>query len=187
MVAAITLIISSCPAKAMANGWHDFDFEIGTWNIRVRRLQHPLTGSRVWIEPHGYVHIVRPVLGGDATLAQLEALQPAPHYIGLMLRLYDAGSQTWRVYWGSRSTGKLDAPLIGSFRNGCGTLIGHQTFEGRPVLVRIVYSRVKRSSFHTEQAFSTNGGRSWETNLVQDFSRVRATVIAVSKAHWTRP
>jgi hypothetical protein len=41
-------------SAANRDGQHDFDFEIGTWKTHVSRLQHPLTGSRVWLEYDGY-------------------------------------------------------------------------------------------------------------------------------------
>jgi hypothetical protein len=31
------------------DGPHDFEFNMGTWNIHVERLIHPLTGSNTWV------------------------------------------------------------------------------------------------------------------------------------------
>ncbi len=151
---------------------HDFDFESGKWNIDVRRLAHPLAGSRTWMHPCCYVHIVRRLWPG-ASLAQLEAQRPSPHFIGLMMRLYNPKTDRWSVYWSQADEGAFDPPLIGQFAGGRGEFQGRDTFNGRPVLVRVVYSNITATSFRTEQAFSIDGGRTWETNLVQLFKRMK--------------
>ncbi|HMA01837.1 MAG: hypothetical protein ACM34L_01255 [Gemmatimonas sp.] len=154
------------------DGQRDFDFELGTWTIDVKRLQHPLSGSTTWTHPEGYSHIVQKVWGGQASLAQLANDRPTPHFDGLMLRMYDPKSHEWRIYWGSSKTGVLDEPLIGHFTNGRGEFFAHDTYEGRPILTRVVYSDITPSSFHTESSFSADDGKTWEANLVQTFTRI---------------
>ena len=161
------------PAFTTRDGQRDFDFEIGTWTIDMKRLQHPLSGSTTWTHPEGYTHIVQKVWGGQASLAQLANDRPSPHFDGLMLRMYDPRSHEWRVYWGSSKTGTLDEPLIGHFANGRGEFVMHDTYEGKPILARVVYSNITPTSFRTESSFSADDGRSWEPNLVQTFTRVK--------------
>lgn len=164
------LLYTCATVHAATDPRRDFDFETGTWNIGVRRLAHPFTGSKTWLSPHGYVHIVHKLWDG-ASLAQLEVTQPQPHFLGLMLRMYDAKTQQWSVYWGSAGSGTLDSPLTGSFKNGRGEFDGHDMTDGRPVLVRVVYSDITPSSFRTEQVLSDDGGKTWETTLIQTFTR----------------
>src|SRR5690242_5939305 len=57
---------------------HDFDWEFGTWKLRVQRLQHPLTGSNTWIELNGTVQ-VRKVWDGRGNLAEIEVDGPTGH------------------------------------------------------------------------------------------------------------
>ena len=38
------------PAATLRDGSHDFDFEIGSWKIHLKKLMHPLTGSTTWVE-----------------------------------------------------------------------------------------------------------------------------------------
>src|SRR5579863_9674177 len=99
--AVLTAILLAQAASPVHDGSHDFDFEIGTWTIAVHREVHPLSGSHVWTDPAGYHHLVRKVWGGQASLAELELDKPAPHFLGLMLRLYDTKSGRWSVYWAS--------------------------------------------------------------------------------------
>lgn len=167
MLLATTLLASS-PADPR----RDFDFETGTWTIDVMRLARPLSGSKTWVHPRGFVHIVRKLWDG-ASLAQLEATKPEPHFLGLMLRMYDAKSQKWSVYWGSADNGALDPPLIGNFANGRGEFQNHEIVDGRDVRVRVVYSSITQTSFRTEQAFSADGGKTWEANLIQTFTRIK--------------
>ncbi len=166
------LLAATIAASSPADPRRDFDFETGTWSINITRLAHPLSGSKTWLHPHGFLHIVRKLWDG-ASLAQLEATKPTPHFLGLMLRMYDAKRQQWSVYWGSADTGALDPPLIGSFANGRGEFRNHETIEGQDVLVRVIYSNISQDAFRTEQAFSADGGKTWEPNLIQTFTRIK--------------
>jgi hypothetical protein len=40
-------------AAVERDGQHDFDFELGSWKIHLKRLEHPLTGSTKWVEFDG--------------------------------------------------------------------------------------------------------------------------------------
>jgi hypothetical protein len=175
-VAFVLALLVSGAASATSSatgrdGVHDFDFEIGTWNIAVRRLVHPLTGSTTWVQPTGYVHVVRNIWNGRASLAELEMERPAPHFAGMMLRLYDPQTRQWRIYWAGSGDGSVDPPLIGSFENGRGEFFNQELVNGKPVYIRVVYSGITPTSFRTEQAFSADGGTTWETNLIQTFTR----------------
>jgi len=150
---------------------HDFDFEFGTWNIAARRLVHPLTGSHTWSASTGRTHIVEPVWGGAASIAQLEDDRATPWFLGLMLRLYHPKSHEWSITWAASSDGTMDPPLIGRFANGRGTFFAQEPFDGKTIFVRVVYADITRRSFRTELAFSADGGRTWETNLIQTFTR----------------
>jgi hypothetical protein len=35
--------------QSSRDGQHDFDFELGTWKIHLKRLVQPLTGSSTWV------------------------------------------------------------------------------------------------------------------------------------------
>ncbi len=157
---------------AVAAGQHAFDFEIGTWTMRRRRLLRPLTGSTTWVDPGPARHIVRPVWGGRAVLAELEVDSPAPHFVGSLLHLYDPLSRQWRLYWASSEDGSVSEPMVGSFTNGRGVFIDQEPYHGVAILARVVYSDITPASFRTEQSFSADGGATWELNAVDVYTRV---------------
>src|SRR5215207_9852108 len=57
------------------DGQHDFDFHVGTWKTRLRRLLNPFTGSTTWVEYEGTT-VVRKVWNGRANLVELVADGP---------------------------------------------------------------------------------------------------------------
>jgi len=44
---------ANADAAEKRDGQHDFDFELGSWKINLKRLVHPLTGSKTWVEFDG--------------------------------------------------------------------------------------------------------------------------------------
>jgi hypothetical protein len=52
-----------------------------------------------------------------------------------------------------------------------GTFVADDTLDGRPIRVRFVWSRITARSAQWEQAFSADGGASWEINWVMQFER----------------
>jgi hypothetical protein len=92
---------------------------------------------------------------------------------GLSLRLYDPESRQWSIYWANRAKGKLDPPMTGSFREGRGEFYDPEEFEGRSIFVRFLWSSAT-DACRWEQAFSADGGRTWETNWIMDFTRIEA-------------
>lgn len=159
-------------AEAARDGQHDFDFEIGTWKTRLKRRVHPLTGSTTWVEYEGTT-VVRKVWDGRANLVELVADGPQGHFEGLNLRLYNPQAHQWSLNFSNSAGGTLSQPTIGEFRNGRGEFYDQETFNGRAILVRFVISQLSADSCHFEQAFSDDGGRTWEINWIADDTRVR--------------
>jgi hypothetical protein len=158
--------------QAARDGQHDFDFEIGTWKTHLKRLMHPLSGSKTWAEYEGTT-VVRKVWDGRANLVELVATGPAGHFEGLNLRLYNPESHQWSLNFANSASGTLTQPTIGEFRNGRGEFYDQETFNGRAIFVRFVISQISADSCHFEQAFSDDGGESWEINWIADDTRVK--------------
>ena len=154
------------------DGQHDFDFEIGNWKTRLRRLLNPLTGSTTWVEYEGTT-IVRKVWNGRANLVELAVDGPAGHFEGLSLRLYNPKSRQWSLNFASINGGVMTPPTIGEFKNGRGEFFNQETFNGRAILVRFVISNITPNSCQFEQAFSDDGGKTWEVNWIATDVRVK--------------
>ncbi|WP_162125746.1 hypothetical protein [Pseudoxanthomonas wuyuanensis] len=154
-----------------SGGQHDFDWEIGTWKTELRRLKSPLSGSDEWVEYAG-TSVVRQVLDGRANLVELRVEGPAGRIEGASLRLYNPHTEQWNLNYASARNGTLSHPVYGGFRNGRGEFYGQEDFDGRAVLVRFVISQITRDSARFEQAFSDDGGRTWEANWIAIDTRV---------------
>jgi hypothetical protein len=162
------------PTKETADardGQHDFDFEFGSWKVHLRRLLQPLTGSDQWVELEG-TSVVRKVWDGRANLGELEVTNPESHIEGLSLRLYNPQAHQWNIYWASSRDGNLGTPpMIGQFKNGRGEFYDQELFNGAAIQARFIFSEISPNSFRLEQAFSADGGKTWEANWIAYFSR----------------
>jgi hypothetical protein len=154
------------------DGQHDFDFEIGTWKTHLRRRLHPLTGSTTWVEYDGTT-VVRKLWDGRANLVELEVDGAAGHIEALSLRLYRPQSRQWSLNFANSSSGSVSVPTIGQFKNGRGEFYDQEALNGRAILVRFVISDITPNSCRFEQAFSDDGGKTWEVNWIATDTRVK--------------
>jgi len=163
---------SSAQRLAPRDGSHDFDFEIGKWKTHLRRLVHPLTGSTTWVEYDGTT-VVSGVWNGKANLVELDVTGPAGHIEALSLRLYNPDSHQWSLNFANSAGGAMGVPTIGEFKNGRGEFYDQEPLNGRAILVRFVISDITPNSCHFEQAFSEDGGKTWEVNWIATDTRVK--------------
>lgn len=162
---------SALQAATPRDGQHDFDFEIGTWKVHLKKLQRPLTGSTTWIEFDGTI-AARAVWDGRANFDEFEADSPSGHIEGLTLRLYNPQSRQWNLYWANPKDGTFSGPpQVGEFKNGIGEFYCQDTYNGRMILIRYVWSAITPNSAHFEQSFSADGGKTWEVNWITDQTR----------------
>lgn len=162
---------ASIPHVASArDGQHDFDFEAGTWTTHLRRLRSPLSGSSAWVEYDGTT-VVRKAMDGRANLAELVVDGPAGRIEGLSLRLYQPKTRQWTLNFSNMANGLLAVPMIGAFNDGRGEFYAEDTFDGRPILVRFVITPAGPNVARFEQAFSADGGKTWEVNWIATDTR----------------
>jgi len=147
------------------DGQHDFDWDIGTWKIHVKRLLHPLTGSTTWVEYNG-TDVVRKIWGGRANIGEVEWDGPSGHVELVTLRLYNPETHKWSMNIANSATGVLSPPAIGEFSNGTGEFYDQEDLNGRAILVRFKVRDITATSCSFEQAFSADWGKTWEVNLV---------------------
>jgi hypothetical protein len=149
----------------------DFDCFIGSWKVTHRRLRVRLAGCTEW-ETFSGVCVAQKILGGFGNVDDNVLETPSGTYRALSIRSFDAEAGTWSIWWlDGRKPGMLDVPVVGHFANGVGTFFTEDTWEGRPIRVRFSWTRPRPESPHWEQAFSPDGGATWETNWVMDFTR----------------
>ena len=177
LLALLFLLISLQPFQAFAqtsqrDGQHDFDFNFGTWKTHLRRLSRPLSGSTTWVEYDGTT-IVSKVWNGRANLVELKVSGPAGNIEGLSLRLYNPQSRQWSLNFANINDGTLFQPTIGEFKDGRGEFYNQETYNGRAILVRFVITKLSQDSIRFEQAFSDDGGKTWEVNWIAVDTRVK--------------
>src|SRR5918996_4905273 len=164
------------PADTAAprDGQHDFDFILGSWKVQLSRLAKPLSGSTDWVEYEGTSR-AKPLWDGRANIDEFLVHSPTTgaRIDGLTLRLYNTETGEWILYWANASNGALSLPpTVGRFAaDGHGEFYDEEEFDGRPILVRYLWSGITPSSAHFEQAFSTDGGVTWEPNWISTMAR----------------
>ena len=148
-----------------------FTWQEGRWNVRHRKLRERLTGCTDWQEFDGTC-AAWPVLGGQGNIEDNALDDPSGAYRAIAVRAFDPAAGLWSIWWlDGRSPANLDVPVRGHFENGIGTFLADDVLEGRPIKIRFRWSGITADSAVWEQAFSADGGESWEVNWVMDFTR----------------
>jgi hypothetical protein len=164
--------MSESRAATVANDpSHDFDFHFGKWHVRHRQLKERLANCEEWIEFDGSAAAWE-LLGGNGNMDDNVFNKPGGVYRGVTLRAFDPETKTWAIWWlDGRFPHVLDAPMIGRFENGVGTFYADETFRDKPIKVRFLWLNITPTSHQWEQAFSPDGGKTWETNWVTVFTK----------------
>jgi len=181
VIACMSQVLAADPFKAPAavappkpahDGLHDFDFAVGAWKEHTVRLQNPLTGSTTWFEMDGY-SVSRQALGGRLNLVEYEGDGPKGHLSLIAVRIYDPASHQWRMNFSTPTRGALwPTPMVGEFRDGRGELYSVDDIDGRAIMVRFTVTSLSPTSHRSEQAFSADGGKTWETNWINTYTRI---------------
>ena len=176
IAAAIVFLLTNDPpvvaqptasSTAVRDGQKDFDWEIGTWTTKVKVRRNPLSGTAPdWAEYKG-TSAVKPLLNGRANFVELSVIGPRGKIEGGSLRLYNPAAGQWSLNYATLSGGVLTAPVFGSFDgHGHGLFYGLDALAGRMILVRFVITQVAPNEARFEQAYSVDGGQSWEDNWI---------------------
>jgi hypothetical protein len=150
----------------------DFDFLMGRWTVKHRKLQQRLVNSNDWLEFDGTL-FAQKLMDGYSNVDDNVFFVPGGTYRGVGLRSFDAKTQQWSIWWldSRMPLGPLDPPVRGRFKDGVGTFYAEDSQDGKPVRVRFTWSGITPTTAHWEQAMSTDGGKTWEVNWVMDFKR----------------
>jgi hypothetical protein len=161
-------------AESAVPGLHDFDFLVGEWHAHHRKLKQRLADNHEWSEFEGTL-VNQPLMGSYSNVDDTVLNIPGAPYRGVALRSFDPKTQQWSIWWlDSRSpSDPMDPPMVGSFHNGVGTFYGEDMVRGKRVRARFLWTNITATTGHWEQADSPDDGKTWETNWVQDITRIR--------------
>jgi hypothetical protein len=155
---------------AVRDSSHDFDFSFGTWTEHSRRLLHPLTGSKEWVEWDGRT-VVRKIWGGRANMAEFKGVTPSGPLELIAVRVYNPTTGQWSLNFATSGVGKLgDVPGVGEFNDGRIDFYDQEPLNGRATLVRFSVYSTGPSSQVSEQAYSADGGKTWEVNWINQYT-----------------
>ncbi|SDD42102.1 DUF1579 domain-containing protein [Aquimonas voraii] len=149
----------------------DFDFILGDWKVSHRRLNERLCGCTDWTEFEGTAS-TRAILGGLGNVEDNLLGFPEGEVRAAAFRSFDPQARQWAIWWlDGRAPHRLDVPVIGGFRDGVGEFHADDVLGDRPIRVRFRWRVNAGGHPHWEQAFSADGGVSWETNWTMQFVR----------------
>jgi hypothetical protein len=158
----------------------DFDFLVGTWSTQQRRLTQRLQHSDDW-ETFDATATMHKLPGGTANFDTMTAPTWRPGWTGMTLRIFNPATNLWSIYWFTSDgggidakTGHLDPPVVGRFDGDEGLFEGDDVFDGRPIRVRFVWTRLGEDAARWQQSFSPDGGQTWEINWTMEFTRAAA-------------
>ena len=147
----------------------DFDFIIGEWRVLHRRLDARLVNCQTWTCFEGRSSTVK-ILGGFGNLEDNLLQFPDGAFHAVAMRAYAPDTRQWSIWWlDGRNPSQLDVPVVGAFDKGVGVFLADDVLDGKPVKVRFVWDPVSQSDPLWAQAFSDDGGQSWETNWTMRF------------------
>lgn len=149
----------------------DFDFLFGSWKVRNRYLRDRLQASTEWIEFEAHAE-AQPLLDGLGNLDRNRFVRNGEAIEGVTLRLFNPSTGEWSIYWADTvRPGVLQPPMIGKFEGDTGVFFGEEEVAGKKVLCRFIWTRAGVDAPRWEQAFSADGGKTWETNWIMTFTR----------------
>ena len=149
---------------------NDFDFLVGHWTVRHRRLKARLAGNTEWEEFAGTSTLWK-TLGGLGTVDDNVLELPGGTYRAVTIRAFNPDTRQWSIWWLDARHPDIEPPVRGGFKDGVGTFDGDDIFSGRPIKVRFRWSQITPTTAHWDQAFSPDGGTTWEENWHMDFTR----------------
>ena len=130
------------------------------WEGRVHALQRSIGAADLWT-----------IDGGRASLEEIDASGAKGHLQGMTLFLYNPTSHQWSQTFASLSGGVLEESSVGRFKDGRGDFYDYEDINGRSILVRFSIWKTSQNTAQSEQAFSEDGGKTWEVNWINKYTR----------------
>lgn len=161
-----TLAISASESSSK----HDFDFLVGGWKIRNRKLKAPLSGRDEWDEFEATQNLHQ-ILRGSGNFDIFATELDGKPFEGFTLRLFEPKTRLWTIYWADSDGVRLDGGKVGSFDGDTGEFLARDTVAGKDVIVKFLWEKRNPEAPVWSAAFSVDKGRTWEWNWYAYFSR----------------
>ena len=149
----------------------DFDFLVGGWKIRSRKLKQPLSGRDEWDEFDATQNL-RQILHGLGNFDIFTTELDGKPFEGFTLRLFDPTTRLWTIYWADSHGLKLDGGKVGSFDGDTGEFFAREVFAGKSIIVRFLWDKRDPEAPVWSAAFSDDEGETWEWNWRAHFARL---------------
>ena len=158
-------------APSAISSKEDFDFLVGRWNVRNRKLRERLANCDEWTEFDAELEMQK-TLNGIGNFETFSAEINGSPFAGEAVRLFDPMTRLWSIYWADSNFGKLDTdPVVGSFEGDVGRFYAPGIFDGKEITVLYQWDRSDLDHPVWSQAFSTDSGKTWEWNWYTTLSR----------------
>lgn len=144
-----------------------FDFWIGEWDVGLRVQQKDSS----WKDQHRAVARIYRILGGKAILELWSEKRDGIN--GYSLRYYDPEKDAWALWlnWPARNRSGTFG-MEGRFRHGRGEFfVDRKLDEKTTQITRYTFSDITRDSLRWDDGFSQDGGRTWTSNWIMEFTR----------------
>lgn len=151
---------------------NDFDFLVGKWVLKDKKLKSRLTNSNEWIEFESTVEM-RKLLNGIGNMDVYRTLVDGKPFEGIALRLFNPKTKLWSIYWADSNVGVMDVPVVGSFEGNIGKFYCKDKFKGKDIIVVFLWDKTDPNNPVWSQAFSPDNGKTWEVNATNTSHRAK--------------
>ncbi len=163
---ALLIIASESSSK------DDFDFFQGKSIIRNKKLKKRFANCTEWIEFSSTQEMYK-ILNGIGNIDNFLATFDNEPFEGMTVRLFNPKTKLWSIYWADSTTGTLDKPVVGSFKNKIGHFFSKDIFEDKNVLQVFRWDARDENNPVWSQAMSDDNGETWEWNWYMYMSKTK--------------
>ena len=151
---------------------NDFDFLVGKWVLKDKKLKSRLTNSNEWIEFESTVEM-RKLLNGIGNMDIYRTMIDGKPFEGIAIRLFNPQTKLWSIYWADSNVGVMDPPVVGSFEGNIGKFYCKDKFKGKDIVVVFIWDKTDPDNPVWSQAFSPDNGKTWEVNATNTSHRAK--------------
>ena len=151
---------------------NDFDFFMGKWQLKNRKLKERLNNCQEWKEFESTQECYK-ILHGIGNIDNFLAEFDGVPFEGMTVRLFNPTTKLWSIYWADSNLGVLDKPVVGSFEGNIGYFYTKDKFEGSDIIVVFKWDKTDGDNPVWSQAYSKNNGETWEWNWFMYMSKIK--------------